>query len=321
MTPDPGIYYDVSNEDYHSWDGVLSKSRLWNMVRSVDRYTHQLELSPGQFKYYMDNGKPKTKALRFGDAFDCLVLEPHDFEQRFVMTRPCTAIIASGKTKGKPCGSPGKSKIDGEWRCGKHGGSDEDTPPELDALSHIDMAKMRAMKKSLYAHPVASRLLQPPARAQVAIVGHLLGELTSGKLDLLNERDNHIIDLKTSENPYPWAFWRDVSKYGYDMQAFTYSALASGHKLIDAAKTTMTWIVVGKNAMYGCGSDAPHPVFVYSIRLAADGPIIKRGIRRYKELIAMYAQCKESGNWPDTLDETVIDLDTLNDGDTTDESF
>ncbi|SUC45671.1 Exodeoxyribonuclease 8 [Providencia stuartii] len=61
-----GIYYNISNEDYHNGLGI-SKSQL-DLINE----------SPADFIWHRDApvDKEKTKALDFGTALHCLLLEP-----------------------------------------------------------------------------------------------------------------------------------------------------------------------------------------------------------------------------------------------------
>jgi exodeoxyribonuclease VIII len=71
----PGIYFDISNEDYHAGDGV-SKSQL-DMVA----------LSPAllQWQKSAPVDTEKLKALDMGTALHCLLLEPEEFDKRFIV--------------------------------------------------------------------------------------------------------------------------------------------------------------------------------------------------------------------------------------------
>ena len=71
----PGIYFDISNEDYHAGDGV-SKSQL-DMVA----------MSPALLKWQKSApvDTEKLKALDMGTALHCLLLEPDEFDKRFIV--------------------------------------------------------------------------------------------------------------------------------------------------------------------------------------------------------------------------------------------
>ncbi|VFS64078.1 Exodeoxyribonuclease 8 [Kluyvera cryocrescens] len=83
----PGIYFDISNEDYHAGDGV-SKSQL-DMVA----------MSPALLKW--QKAAPvdteKLKALDMGTALHCLLLEPDEFDKRFIVAPQFNRRTAAGK--------------------------------------------------------------------------------------------------------------------------------------------------------------------------------------------------------------------------------
>ncbi|HBS1258763.1 TPA: exodeoxyribonuclease VIII, partial [Klebsiella pneumoniae] len=83
----PGIYFDISNEDYHAGDGV-SKSQL-DMVA----------LSPAllQWQKSAPVDTEKLKALDMGTALHCLLLEPEEFDKRFIVAPPFNRRTNQGK--------------------------------------------------------------------------------------------------------------------------------------------------------------------------------------------------------------------------------
>jgi exodeoxyribonuclease VIII len=83
----PGIYFDISNEDYHAGDGV-SKSQL-DMVA----------LSPAllQWQKSAPVDTEKLKALDMGTALHCLLLEPEEFDKRFIVAPQFNRRTTAGK--------------------------------------------------------------------------------------------------------------------------------------------------------------------------------------------------------------------------------
>lgn len=83
----PGIYFDISNEDYHAGDGV-SKSQL-DMVA----------LSPAllQWQKSAPVDTEKLKALDMGTALHCLLLEPEEFDKRFIVAPQFNLRTNQGK--------------------------------------------------------------------------------------------------------------------------------------------------------------------------------------------------------------------------------
>lgn len=69
-----GIYYDISNDDYHAGDGV-SKSQL-DMVAKNPALLKWVKAAP--------EDEEKKSALDMGTALHCLLLEPKEFDKRFV---------------------------------------------------------------------------------------------------------------------------------------------------------------------------------------------------------------------------------------------
>lgn len=83
----PGIYFDISNEDYHAGNGV-SKSQL-DMVA----------LSPAllQWQKSAPVDTEKLKALDMGTALHCLLLEPEEFDKRFIVAPTFNRRTNQGK--------------------------------------------------------------------------------------------------------------------------------------------------------------------------------------------------------------------------------
>lgn len=108
-TPDianltPGLYPNVDNDVYQALD-CASNSRLTRMIKSA-----------AHCRQAIDFPDDPTPALILGDAFDCLLLTPDQFDSRIVVAGKCGAT----KKDGCDCGNPGKFMIDGQWRCGVH---------------------------------------------------------------------------------------------------------------------------------------------------------------------------------------------------------
>lgn len=82
----PGIYFDISNEDYHAGDGV-SKSQL-DMVAKNPALLKWVQAAP--------EDEEKKSALDMGTALHCLLLEPWRVRQ----TLHCfTEIRSSDETR------------------------------------------------------------------------------------------------------------------------------------------------------------------------------------------------------------------------------
>lgn len=84
---EPGVYFSLSNAEYHSGSGI-SKSQL-DMV----------ELSPALLKWQESApvDEEKLQALDMGTALHCLLLEPDEFDKRFIVAPAFNRRTTAGK--------------------------------------------------------------------------------------------------------------------------------------------------------------------------------------------------------------------------------
>ncbi|EKI2062673.1 exodeoxyribonuclease VIII [Escherichia coli] len=105
---EPGIYYGISNENYHVGPGV-SKSQLDDIADTPALYLWRKNAP-------VDN--TKTKTLDLGTAFHCRVLEPEEFSNRFIVAPEFNRRTNAGKEEEKAflmeCASTGKTVITAE---------------------------------------------------------------------------------------------------------------------------------------------------------------------------------------------------------------
>lgn len=83
----PGIYFDISNEDYHAGDGV-SKSQL-DMVAKNPALLKWVQAAP--------EDEEKKSALDMGTALHCLLLEHGEFDKRFIVSPKFDRRTKQGK--------------------------------------------------------------------------------------------------------------------------------------------------------------------------------------------------------------------------------
>ncbi|HGC1128979.1 TPA: exodeoxyribonuclease VIII [Escherichia coli] len=105
---EPGIYYGVSNENYHAGPGV-SKSQLDDIADTPALYL---------WRKNAPVDTTKTKTLDLGTAFHCRVLEPEEFSNRFIVAPEFNRRTTAGKEEEKAflmeCASTGKTVITAE---------------------------------------------------------------------------------------------------------------------------------------------------------------------------------------------------------------
>ncbi|KYR94102.1 exodeoxyribonuclease VIII [Escherichia coli] len=105
---EPGIYYGISNENYHAGPGV-SKSQLDDIADTPALYL---------WRKNAPVDTTKTKTLDLGTAFHCRVLEPEEFSNRFIVAPEFNSRTTAGKEEEKAflmeCASTGKTVITAE---------------------------------------------------------------------------------------------------------------------------------------------------------------------------------------------------------------
>ncbi|MGM8254239.1 exodeoxyribonuclease VIII [Escherichia coli] len=105
---EPGIYYGISNENYHAGPGV-SKSQLDDIADTPALYL---------WRKNAPVDTTKTKTLDLGTAFHCRVLEPEEFSNRFIVAPEFNRRTNAGKEEEKTflmeCASTGKTVITAE---------------------------------------------------------------------------------------------------------------------------------------------------------------------------------------------------------------
>ena len=191
-----GIYYDLSNENYHSAPGV-SKSGLDKIARS-----------PAHYKY--SERKEPTRAMAIGTAIHTAVLEPVRFDNEYCLTG---AKLRTAK----------------EYKDAKeiHGGELTLTAPEA--------KKVLNMRKSVFANQHAMQHLNEKGNAEVSFMCEdpETGVMIRARFDWLND-DRVVVDLKKTQDVRPNEFVKSVINYRYHVQEAMYSFIyeqVTGDKL------------------------------------------------------------------------------------------
>lgn len=74
----PGLYFGLDEEIYHA-DPALGRSELMWLLEDVGVYWTNSRMNPARKKWEVDG------AMRLGKALHCLLLEPHDFRDRYAV--------------------------------------------------------------------------------------------------------------------------------------------------------------------------------------------------------------------------------------------
>ena len=219
--------------------------------------------SPEKFRYYKDNPPEPTQALLFGQVFHKLALQPESFDDEFV--------IAPSVDRRTKAGKEAWEKFTG--------GAGERTVIDSDMYSQA-----MQMCKSLYAAPFVPKLIAGEKEKPFFWTDELTGEECKCRTDCLTLMKDRllVVDVKSANDAGTDAFMRDAVRFGYDFQAAMY---CEGVEKNTGIKPQFVFIVVEKQP--------PYAVNV----LQADDVLVRRGGDIFRELIGIYHDCRQTGEW------------------------
>jgi len=252
----PGIFYDISNEDYHGGPGI-SKSQL-----------DDIALSPAIFQWR--KGAPedeeKKAALDMGTALHCLLLEPEEFDRRFIVAPEFNRRTTAGKEDEKQflkdCANSCMTVMDAEQG-----------------------RKLQLMRASALAHPAARWLLEAEGHQEASIYWNdeQTGELCRIRPDKFLSGQPVIVDVKKVADMS--RFTRHVEEFRYHVQDAYYR---EGFNKQFGEYPLFVFIAVSESI--DCGR---YPVRVF--QLGEDDVAV--GYDLFRRDLTAYHECMLSGNW------------------------
>lgn len=223
----------------------------------------KIKESPEKFRYHKDNPEPPTPSLIFGQLFHAMALQPETVWEQFAA-------------------SP---NVDRRTKAGKEAYVEFERQSENKTVVTADMVELATeMCKALYANEAVRKLLDGEKEKEFFWVDELTGEECKCRADVVSTIGNLniIVDLKSAENASTEAFTKDAVKYGYDFQSAMYK---TGVERNTGKTYIFVFIVVEKK-----------PPYAVNI-LQADDLFVRRGYDMFRELIGIYHDCKQTGNW------------------------
>ena len=179
-----GIFFDMSNKEYHEIDG-LSSTQFQDLDLSVAIYENR-----HLFKY-------DCEAFRIGTLNHTALLEPHLLD-RYIETT--TKTFESEATKKLIEQNPDK---------------------EVVALGSIDLAKERAEKVKLV---YGAYIEQSLKEVSFIVFDEALGLYRKCRADIWLPNHGIVLDYKTSKEHRPETFRKNsISQYNYDIQSAWYT--------------------------------------------------------------------------------------------------
>lgn len=243
----PGIYYDVPFDEYQSWP-ALHQSALKSMA------------VPKRYAYELDHPMEVTPAMVLGSALHCRVLERDRFEREYL---PHPKIDKRSK----------------KWEAFCNARDPERT-------KKLVPEEVNDMANALWEIPALGVLLTDKAsRVEVSMFWHdeELDVDFKGRLDVLNDELQTVVDLKTTRSASAGGFAAEVFKHSYQMQAALYMR---GLKALGVAVTDFLFFAVETKAPFLCAG----------YRLIDE--VIALGEAQLAEYVRRYKECLKSNVWP-----------------------
>lgn len=224
-----------------------------------------IERSPAYYQFRKNQPEQTTPALRLGTAVHSRILTPETFQTHYF----AAPMIPPRTTK---AGKDAWAKIVEEAN-----GREILTADEAEIVEGI--------AASVQADPLASALFSH-GHAEVTIewVDEITGETCKARPDYIRRTDDVVIvtDLKTTRDASTEGFTKEAFNLGYPLQAYMYC-----HAIYRAFGKPVKFYFVAVE------KDPPFAVNVFSI----DDVFVRYGEERFRELLGIYHECKDSGNW------------------------
>ncbi len=276
--PEPGhIYTELPEETYHASPGI-SKHGLDNIARA-----------PAYYHYHKSQPRDEADAkenLIIGSALDCMIFEPHLFDETFAVEEPDFTDRS-------------KAYRNTKW----YKAWVEEETQGRPVLRYKNYAEIKAMRASVLAQPFAAALLEdgiPQASvywvdADERVSGYALDpdeqplkptyRLCRGRTDWLPTGHDVVVDLKSiaGEGGMYSEFPRHVHRYRYHVQADFY---LNGLRQVGYEASKFIFLVVEK--------EPPHMCTLYELN--ADW--MRMGRLLWERDIALYNECMKRREWP-----------------------
>lgn len=272
----PGLYPDLSNEDYHK-DKAIGSSGIKEFAEC-----------PALYEYKYLSGKYKNDESKFsmiGTYAHVALLEPHLFEKNY-MVSPENAVVNKGKSNEK---TVPMNKTHGDWKKFAEEADDHYKRPLL--YSEFEQAK--AMAEAISLHDLASAMLTG-GRAEMSFFAEdpETGLMMKARPDYVVKIDTpkvkgfYIIDYKTT------ALSLGTSKQSNHAFNLGRHIQASHHKKVTelATKSKIAGVVYITQMQ-----EAPHLIRVFIMPEEA----IEMGDMECRRHLDAMAQCHATGVWPD----------------------
>lgn len=252
--------YDISIEDYHNGEGI-SRSGLMHFGKSPLHYWHN-QINPDREPVRQDDIVTKAGALGFGNALHTMILEPDEFDKRYMIADKCDRRTKAGKEEYALMLEACKGR---------------------QLIAQDAMQELLKMKHSVDVNPFAKDLIAGAVyEKSIYWVDSTSELLCKTRPDAWH--DDFIVDLKTTMAADIRSFQRSFYSYGYHIQA----------AMINQAILSVTGKDIRNFIFVAIEKDPPYAVGIYQLEEAG----LTRGIQAFKDMILGVKICLEKNEWP-----------------------
>lgn len=221
----------------------------------------KIMVTPAHYRHWKDNPQEDTPALLYGRAAHKYILETYDFYNEFAV-----APSVDRRTKeGKETWAKFVSESNGK-----------------DVITEEQFKQIEQMRNVMLATPFVSKLINGEHEISYFWTDEDTGLKCKVRPDSINHKLRVIVDYKTCDNAETEHFMKQAIDLGYDLQAYMYQ---QGVKENLGEKYLFVFIAQEKK-----------PPYAVNI-LEADENFMASGKRIFNEMLNVYKECSESGNW------------------------
>lgn len=263
----PGIYKDISIEDYHS-------DKDWYSSTGLKKAKKSLKL----FKMYIDGYFDDTfkNHFDFGNAFELALLDEEQFNNKVSVEDEIFIQILTSKPDVK---SPRSTTQYKEW-------VDQQRNSDKYIVTEDSFSIINEMLKSCYQDSVIQKLIKNiEYNYSLFWVDPATGLTLKTRPDICKSKKNIIVNLKTAIDGSPEKFFSDCAKYDYPFQACMEidGVIKSG---MMPQVDNYFWLV--------CEKEAPFSATLYEFTKEDQMWVFDE----YRYILGIVAQAKREQIWP-----------------------
>lgn len=278
ITYNPGIY-NITNEEYHGSAGI-SRSGIVEFKKCPKKFWNKY-INPDYIP------EQQSKSLIFGNAFHTAILEPNEFESRYIAKPEDKIIIGKPlllKDVGREAYEADKKRIaDLQSFKARQDENFQKVVQGKTILSQDDLKLIDNMKNTLLLDDESRGLIED-AQYEKSIywIDQETQILCKVRPDIMH--DNFIVDLKTTMDASYKSFQRDLLSYNYHIQmAMIQEAIrCTQDKLI----TDFIVLAIEKEEPF-C-----HTIYI------VDDLLIEKGMQEFKNHLRSIKECFDNNHWP-----------------------